>query len=73
MGYYIAGFYYLDEKNLLALIHYLECLYNGDIGAQFKVDLTGKIKSATLVTNESAVNSFRYVFRYDEEGKLDWL
>jgi hypothetical protein len=44
-----------------------------DIGAQFKVDLTGKIKSATLVTNESAVNSFRYVFRYDEEGKLDWL
>jgi hypothetical protein len=39
-----------------------------DLGAQFKVDLTGKIKSVTLVTNEPAVNSLRYVFTYDGEG-----
>jgi YD repeat-containing protein len=40
-----------------------------DIGAKFKVDLTGKIKSVTLLTTEPAVNSLRYVFTYDEEGK----
>jgi hypothetical protein len=62
----------LFKKNACFVLVFVGVLTFGckpeDLGAQFKVDLTGKIKSVTLVTNEPAVNSLRYVFTYDEEG-----